>query len=93
MRNPRSQRPWSRTVARVLRVKGTVCHLCGQPGADTADHIVTVAEARQRGWTRSRTNALANLEPAHQSCNRARSTKPVDQARAELGPVPTSRDW
>ena len=47
-----------------LETYGTTCHLCGQPGATTADHLVP----RNKGGS----NALANLAPAHGSCNSAR---------------------
>lgn len=47
-----------------LETYGTTCHLCGEPGADTADHVI----ARNRGGT----NAISNLKPAHGSCNSAR---------------------
>lgn len=42
------------------RASGT-CHLCGQPGADTWDHVVPLS--------RGGTNDYANLRPAHRSCN------------------------
>jgi 5-methylcytosine-specific restriction endonuclease McrA len=48
---------------------GTVCHLCGLPGADTVDHV----QARSMGGT----DDLANLMPAHLYCNQHRGTKPV----------------
>lgn len=59
-----------RFVELTLREKGTVCALCGLPGADSADHIVP----RSRGgavWD------LANLQPAHRSCNFARGNRSI----------------
>ena len=52
-------------TALVLQEYGTICHLCGQPGADTADHIVP----RSHGGD----DSLGNLRPAHGSpCNYSR---------------------
>ena len=62
--------------ARVVRDGNGICHLCGHPGADAADHIIPLA----RGGTDTR----ANLAPAHHfvecetcgiKCNRAKSDK------------------
>lgn len=38
-----------------------ICHLCGQPGADTADHVIP----RSVGGS----DALSNLKAAHRRCN------------------------
>lgn len=48
----------------VLR-RSTVCWLCGKDGADTADHVVPVAKG-------GAVYDLANLRPAHRSCNSSR---------------------
>lgn len=57
--------------ARVLATMGTVCHLCGRPGADTVDHLVP----RSAGGT----DALDNLAPAHQRCNSMRQDMPLTE--------------
>ena len=50
------------------------CHLCGQPGADTADHIIPYALGG--------THELDNLRPAHHRCNsRAGATMQAQQKR------------
>lgn len=49
----------------VLQVYGTTCHLCGKPGANSADHIIP----RSKGGN----DTLENLRPAHQQCNAART--------------------
>lgn len=79
-----------RLVAAVLALKGTRCHLCGGEGATTADHLIP----RSKGGT----DAMANLEPAHLGCNRARSDMDLtDWFR--LHPLPVrpalapSREW
>lgn len=69
----------------MLRVKGTTCHLCGGPDADSADHMIPVAHGG--------TNHIDNLEPVHHSvwphCNIKRGTKPPEQVRAELAGLGT----
>ena len=79
-----------RLVRLVLTVKGRICHLCGLPGATTADHLIP--------WSHGGRNVLENLEPAHQGCNSARQAlqlavwfarHPV-RTRPALAP---SRDW
>lgn len=86
-------RDWSGRYARTmtalcLETYGTVCHLCGGPGATTADHIIP----RKHGGT----NALSNLAPAHQSCNSARGAMTLEEwftrhpLRSRLAP---SRSW
>lgn len=35
---------WKRTVARIIRRDGALCHVCGKPGATSADHVVPVSE-------------------------------------------------
>ena len=69
-------------TAACLAEWGDACWLCGQPGADTADHVVP----RSRGGG----NELDNLRPAHRRCNSARGNRP---ARRPAAPIPTSRDW
>lgn len=70
-----------RLTALCLRIKGTVCHLCRQDGATTADHVIP----RSRGGP----DVLANLEPAHRSCNSARQDRPMEEWR-RLHPLPSS---
>lgn len=41
--------------------RGGVCHLCGEPGADTLDHVVPLS--------RGGSNGVGNLRPAHRGCN------------------------
>lgn len=74
--------------AAVLSSHGTVCHLCGMPGADTADHILP----RALGGT----DDLDNLRPAHKSCNSSRGAMLIAEWRARH-PLPrrakASRRW
>jgi 5-methylcytosine-specific restriction endonuclease McrA len=74
--------------AAVLAARGTVCHLCGMPGADTIDHIVP----RALGGT----DDIDNLVPAHKRCNSSRGALPMADWRRRH-PLPSraspSRDW
>ena len=54
---------------RVLLARDTRCWICGDDGADTADHVTPVS--------RGGTSALDNLRPAHRSCNFARGNRPA----------------
>ena len=52
---------WGTVSRKVLARDHYVCHICGEPGADTVDHL----EARARGGDSTPTNLAA----AHRSCN------------------------
>lgn len=63
---------------RVIRDGAGICHLCGHPGADAADHVVPLS--------RGGADDLSNLRPAHHfepcpvcgvKCNRVKSGKLV----------------
>lgn len=75
-------------TAQTLAVYGRVCHLCGRPGATTADHITP----RSRGGL----DVIENLRPAHHRCNSARGARPLAEWFA-LHPLPDrsppSRKW
>jgi len=68
--NVRSSRPWRRIKAQIL-AGSDVCHICGEPGADSVDHLVPVALGG--------TNDPANLRPAHHDvppyCNRVKGDR------------------
>lgn len=88
------RRPWAgrwvvELTALVLVTYGRRCHLCGRMGATTADHLI----ARKHGGP----DTLANLRPAHLSCNSSRQAMPLDEWFARH-PLPTNRappsvDW
>ena len=78
------------TVPRVLRRDKGICHLCDQPGADTADHLVP--------WRETQDDSLSNLKAAHHDpCNRLRGDRSIAWARAELakrrGDSTSGWDW
>ena len=68
LRSPSSRatgrRDWRRTRDRILARDDRICQLCGQPGADTVDHIIPVSKGG--------TNNDDNLRAAHQRCNSRR---------------------
>lgn len=82
----RTGRPWQRVKARIIRRDAGICHLCGQPGADTADHLLPVSLGGSL-------YDPANLAAAHIACNRQRGNRPVDVARSELRPTPSPLTW
>lgn len=69
---------------------GNTCHLCGRPGATTADHLIP----RSHGGT----DDLENLRPAHARCNYARKNMSLAEWRRKY-PInlekraPPSRNW
>jgi hypothetical protein len=72
-----------RLIDLVLQLKGTRCHLCLDPGADSVDHdpprSVLIAQRVPDP------DALCYLHPSHLSCNRRRKARPITAAlRAEL---------
>lgn len=81
----RTGRPWTRLKRRIIRRDGGICHLCGNPGADTADHLIP--------WAFGGTDAPSNLKAAHIDCNRKRGPRPIEVARAELTQTTQGWDW
>jgi 5-methylcytosine-specific restriction endonuclease McrA len=66
--NRAAGRPWRRLRASVLASDG-ICWLCGEPGADSADHVTP----RAHGGALLDPN---NVRPAHLTCNLRRGTRP-----------------
>lgn len=68
-----------RLVAETLRRKGSICHLCGLPGADTADHDPPRSVLRSAGVPNP--DDLRYLWPAHhRPCNQLRGARPLTPA-------------
>lgn len=65
-------RAQSALTALVLAEYGTTCHLCLKPGATTKDHVLPVKYGG--------TDELANLRPAHHSCNARRQARLLSPA-------------
>lgn len=72
----RTGRPWQRTKARVIRRDNGTCHLCGLPGATSADHIVPHSHGG--------TDHPDNLRAAHIDCNKIRGNRSITWARTEI---------
>lgn len=60
----------------VLRTYGTICHLCGLPGADSKDHLIP--------WSWTKDDSLPNLRPAHVSCNSRRGNRAIPGYGADV---------
>jgi len=73
---------WRKIVREVLAESDT-CWLCGQPGADSGDHVIPVSVRPDLELVRS------NVRPAHLVCNQRRGTAPVGVPRR----IRTSRAW
>ena len=77
-----------RMTALVLETYGDRCHLCGQRGATTADHITPSSKGGN--------DDLDNLRPAHKSCNSRRGNLTIAEYRAKYGEIEAlnpSRSW
>lgn len=57
-----------------LQTYGSICWLCGLPGANSADHVIPIADG-------GAVFAIANLAPAHRRCNYARGARPAADYR------------
>ena len=60
----------------VLNTYGDKCHLCHLPGANSKDHLIP--------WSWTRDDSLANLRPAHISCNSRRGNRALPGYGAEV---------
>lgn len=65
----------------IILAKSDICHLCGLPGADTADHVIPYADGG--------TDDIGNLRPAHEQCNKSRGRKSIEEA----GILRVSFEW
>lgn len=80
-----------RKTGETLARWGRVCHLCRQPGATTADHLIP----RSKGGS---DDVETNLRPAHAGCNSIRRDRSLEEwfathpirTRPSLAP---SREW
>ena len=63
--------------------RSTVCHLCGEEGATTVDHLIPYATAMAVGWTPAQADAVDNLAACCAACNFSRGTKPLPGERLD----------
>jgi 5-methylcytosine-specific restriction endonuclease McrA len=82
-RNDRALR--RKYAPRIIRRDGGICHLCGQPGADSIDHLIPESHG---GAT-----TPPNLAAAHLRCNQIRGNRTIEAARADLNRKDTSQGW
>lgn len=80
----------------VLRRDHGICHLCGHPGADSADHLLP----RKYGGKDTLANLAAVHHDAPPKCNRIRGDRlDLTTVRAEIAarqahtPASTGWDW
>lgn len=69
-------------AAHVLHRDNGICHICGQPGANQADHIIPLAEG---GIDHVRNMAAIHDKPCHQQKTQAEAQR----ARARAKPIAT----
>lgn len=80
-----------RKTGETLARWGRVCHLCRQPGATTADHVIP----RSKGGS---DDVETNLRPAHHGCNSVRGDRSLEEwfakhpVRRRPAAAP-SREW
>ncbi|AVH58671.1 HNH endonuclease [Streptomyces dengpaensis] len=68
-----------------------ICHICGHPNADVADHVISIAKGGDP-------LDINNLRPAHgvkkcPTCGRNCNGEKSDKLLSEVSTLKTSRDW
>jgi 5-methylcytosine-specific restriction protein A len=62
----------------VLDKHDTICHVCGHPGADEADHVIPLAEDGP--------DTTANMRPIHsEPCHREKTAAEAARGRRDAG--------
>lgn len=88
----RTGRRWQKVKARVIRRDGGICHLCGNAGADSADHLTPASQLDESDWY-----DMSNLAAVHHSvapyCNRRRGDRPIETIREELRAHDARNGW
>jgi 5-methylcytosine-specific restriction endonuclease McrA len=68
---------WQRISREVIQRDSGICHICGRPGADTADHLQP-----RNGQRQDRPADKAELAAAHRACNSAKGARMVGSRQA-----------
>jgi 5-methylcytosine-specific restriction endonuclease McrA len=76
---------WQRIVAMIVLRDGGVCHLCGRPGATSADHVVALADGGG--------NWPSNLRAAHPHCNYGKNARRSSALRDHATRSRPQRAW
>lgn len=96
--------PWSGRyrlliTRHTLQRWGRTCHLCRQPGATTADHLIPRSKALAAGVPLHLVDDVeTQLRPAHHGCNSVRGARSLEDwfarypVRTRPGLAP-SREW
>lgn len=65
-------------AAYILQKYDTICHVCGHPGSDQADHVIPLAE--------NGPDTTANMRPIHaEPCHREKTAAEAARARSIRG--------
>ena len=78
---------WRTLKNQVLTEEAGICHLCGKPGADSADHLIPIEYRPDLEFARD--NVRAVHHNAWPRCNRKRGSKPIPATTT----LHTSRVW
>lgn len=72
-------REWDKTRRLVVARDNGICHLCGLPGAKSADHVIPHAMGG--------TDGMENLRAAHRNCNEKKGGRlePVQPRASRFG--------
>lgn len=63
-------------AAYILEKHDTICHVCGHPGSDQADHVIPLAE--------NGPDTTANMRPIHsEPCHREKTAAEAARARSK----------
>jgi 5-methylcytosine-specific restriction endonuclease McrA len=84
----RTGRRWQQRKRRIIRRDGGICWICGQPDADSADHVI----AHANGGRDTDDNLRAVHHDVPPRCNRVKGAGTVDQARQRLR-LDQTDDW